>query len=55
MSTHNIFITCRMCGMTEQLYTGSADVENFQNNSYEGECLKATCDECDTMGENNVE
>jgi hypothetical protein len=47
MSSHIIFIECQRCGVTDQLYTGNSDLENFQNNSFEGEFLKAICDECE--------
>ena len=51
MSSHIIFIQCQRCNVIDQLYTGDADLEHFQNNSFEGEFLAAMCDECEGADE----
>jgi hypothetical protein len=55
MSSHNIFVECRVCWVSNSISTQHADLEDFQNDSYEGECVEAICDKCDTKGGKNVE
>ena len=50
MSSNCIYIQCGKCQKTEIAYTGSIDVEQFENRSWEGEFVTTICDDCE--GEN---
>jgi hypothetical protein len=47
MSTHYIYIKCRVPGCTSggAIYTGTEIVDGFENDSWEGETITATCDD----------
>ena len=50
MSSHHIFVQCRECKVTDQLYTGDEVLEHFTNDSFELNWIEAICDDCE--GEN---
>jgi len=46
MSSHYVYINCRVadCTTSGSIYTGSEIVDGFENDSWEGETITATCD-----------
>lgn len=46
MSSHYIYVRCGIEGCTASgsIYTGGEIVEGFENDSWEGETIVATCD-----------
>jgi hypothetical protein len=56
MSGSEISVRCKVCKIYGSLYTGSAEVRNFENGSWDGEVVDAICDECEEKEwGNNVE
>jgi hypothetical protein len=56
MSGSGIVVKCRVCATYSSLYTGYAEVQFFENESWDGESVEAICDECqEREWGNNVE
>lgn len=46
MSAHYIWISCAKCDVTDSIYTGDIDPDNFTNGNWEGGTITSVCDEC---------
>lgn len=47
MSVHYIWIRCAECGLTDSVYTGVIDPDNFTNGNWEGGTITSVCDDCE--------
>jgi uncharacterized CHY-type Zn-finger protein len=46
MSGSDISVKCRVCKTYASIYTGNAEVQDFENHSWDGASVEAICDEC---------
>lgn len=47
MSMHYIYIRCGFCEKAESIYTGNIELEQFDDDDWEGETIEVTmCKDC---------
>ncbi len=48
MSSHNIWVQCPDCRKSESIYTGDVDLDEFDDEDWEGSIISVRCTECKT-------